>query len=43
MQDHAEFAGINSKPGTSAKKSLQQGYLSVNILELSAFQQEGLT
>ena len=38
-----EIAGINSRPGTSAKKSLHQGCLPVNILELSALLQEGRT
>ena len=37
-----EIAGINSRPGTSAKKSLHQGGLPVNMLELSALLQEGL-
>ena len=37
-----EIAGTNSRPGTSSKKSLHQGGLPVNMLELSALLQEGL-
>ena len=38
-----EIAGINSRPGISAKNTLHKGCLPVNILELSAFLQEDLT
>ena len=40
-----EIAGMNSKPATSVKKKkkkiLHQGYLPVNILELSELVQKG--
>ena len=38
-----EIAGINSKLASLVKKSLHQRHLPVNILELSALLQEGLT
>ena len=37
-----EIAGMNSRPATSVKKSLHQGCLPVNILELSELLQKGL-
>ena len=37
-----KIAGMNSRPAASVKKSLRQGGLPVNILELSELLQEGL-
>ena len=38
-----EIDGINSRLASLVKKSLHQRHLPVNILELSALQQEGPT
>ena len=38
-----EIAGISSRLASLVKKSLHQRHLSLNILELSALLQEGLT
>ena len=38
-----EIAGINSRLASLMKKSLHQKHLPLNILELSAFLQEGVT